>query len=215
MEFVLGPSSDIKLCCIADTTVKDKDGKVYTFEEESLENYWNSYGLRQIRKQMLNGEKIKACKHCYYQETIERTSYRQSFNQTWFKSEYGKNILDRVEKSKTNDFRVEEPPIYLDIRPGNLCNLKCRMCNPGNSSKIYQEQKQLLKDNPSEVIPLIDTRYLKKNYNWYKNEKIWENIHKWSSGVKQLYFTGGEPTLIKENWEIDRLCKEKRIFQKY
>ena len=214
MELNVGPTEHIKICCIADTAVEDEKGGAYTFVEDSLEDYWNSYGLRKIREKMLSGEKIKACKHCYYQESIGRTSYRQSFNKHWFESESGEDILNRVEKSRTNGFRVEKPPIYLDIRPGNLCNLKCRMCNPGSSSKIYKEQKQLLKEKPSEISPLIETGYFtrdeKKFHNWYKNKDMWENIYKWAPGTKQLYFTGGEPTLIKENWElIDYLIQKE------
>ena len=206
MELNIGPTEHIKICCIADKAVEDEKGRTYTFEEDSLEDYWNGYGLKKIREKMLSGEKIKACKTCYFQESIGRTSYRQSFNEQWFKSASGADILNRVEKSKVNGFRVERPPIYLDIRPGNLCNLKCRMCNPGSSSKIYKEQKQLLEEKPSEMSPLIETGYFsrdeKKFHNWYKNEKMWRNIYKWAPGTKQLYFTGGEPTLIKENWEL-------------
>ena len=205
IEFLMGPTSDIKLCCIAETPVQDENKKVYDFKKDSIEKYWNSYGLRQIRKKMLDGEKIKACTHCYYQESIGRTSYRQSFNKQWFESEHGEDILKRIEKSKKNNFRVEEVPLYLDIRPGNLCNLKCRMCNPGNSSKIYKEQKEMLtisKEFPS----LIDTGYFIKDektfHNWYKNKHLWNSIYKWAKHSKQLYFTGGEPTLIQENWEL-------------
>ena len=117
MEFILGPSPHIRLCCVAERAVENKDGEAYTTEKTSLEDYWNSYGLRQIRKKMLAGEKIKACEHCYYQETIGRTSYREHSNEHWFKK-HKEDILDRVEKSKTNGFKVEKPPIYLDIRPG-------------------------------------------------------------------------------------------------
>ena len=212
MEFILGPTEYIRLCCIAETAVENENGQAYTFWNTPPEKYWNSYGLRQIRKKMLSGEKIKACEHCYYQESVGRTSYRQSFNKQWFQSEKGKDILNRVEKSKTNDFQVEEQPLYLDIRPGNLCNLKCRMCNPGNSSKVYQEQKNFLKDHSSEISSLVDTVYFKRDekhfHNWHKNEKIWESLYKWAPEIKQLYFTGGEPTLIKENWMlIDHLQK--------
>lgn len=162
---------------------------------------------------MLEGKKIKACSHCYYQENIGRTSYRESFNKTWLRSGFGKDILERVQQSRTNGYRVEKQPLYLDIRPGNLCNLKCRMCNPGNSSKIYREQKELLKNRPSEFTPLIDTGYFKRDekkfHSWYQKEEIWSSIYKWAPGVKQLYFTGGEPTLIKENWKLmDYVIKE-------
>ena len=213
MEFILGPNSHIKLCCIAERAVENETGEAYMFGKDSLESYWNSYGLRKIRKKMLSGEKIKDCRHCYYQESIGRTSYRQSFNKHWFKSEHGKNILDRVEKSRTNGYKVEEQPLYLDIRPGNLCNLKCRMCNPGSSSKIYQEQKEMLKASPSEFGSLIDTSYFQKDgekfYNWHKNKEIWKSIYRWAPGTKQLYFTGGEPTLIKENWQLIDYLKQK------
>ena len=207
MEFIVGPTSHIKICCIAEKAVEDENNRPYNLEEISIEKYWNSYGLRKIRKKMLAGEKIKACGHCYYQESIGRTSYRQSFNNQWFESEYGKEILNRVEVSKKNGFRVEKSPLYMDIRPGNLCNLKCRMCNPGNSSKIYQEQKNLLNSDFSKQIEeVIDTNYFKRDekkfHNWYKKKEIWDTTYKWAEGVKQLYFTGGEPTLIKENWEL-------------
>lgn len=213
MEFLLGPTSYFRLCCIAETVVEDKDGRAYNSKEDLLDDYWNSYGLRQVRKKMLAGKRIKACNHCYYQESIGQTSYRQTFNRQWLYSESGKDILDRVKQSRTNGFRVEKPPLYLDIRPGNLCNLKCRMCNPGNSSKIYQEQKQLLKNHPSEMASLINIEYFdqdeKKFHNWYKNPKIWENIYKWIPNIKRLYFTGGEPTLIKENWKMITYLKQK------
>ena len=215
MEFIVGPTSHIKMCCIADKAVEDKNNRVYNFEEDSIEEYWNGYGLRQIRKRMLSGKKIKACSHCYYQESIGRISYRQSFNKQWLvDSEHRKEILKNIEESKRNGYKVEQAPLYLDIRPGNLCNLKCRMCNPGNSSKVYKEQKELLNSELSkEVAPLIDTNYFNKPektfYNWRKKKEIWDTIYKWSEGVKQLYFTGGEPTLIKENWQLIDYLIEK------
>ena len=213
MEFIVGPTSHIKICCIAETAVEDENNRVYNFEEDSIEEYWNSYGLRQIRKKMLAGEKVKACGHCYYQESIGRTSYRQSFNKEWFESKHGKDILSRIKKSQKNGFRVEESPLYLDVRPGNLCNLKCRMCNPGNSSKIYQEQKEMLKSDTKEFTPLVETGYFsedeKQFYNWYKNKKIWNSIYKWAPKSDKFYFTGGEPTLIKENWDLINYLKQK------
>ena len=164
---------------------------------------------------MLAGEKIKACEHCYYQESIGRSSYRQSFNKQWLSSDLGKNILNRVEKSRTNGFKVEEAPLYLDIRPGNLCNLKCRMCSPGNSSKIYKEQKEIIKNNSAELSSLVDTSYFNKSekefHNWHKNPVLWNNIYQWSEKSKQLYFTGGEPTLIKQNWDLIQHLTQKGL----
>lgn len=214
IEFILGPTEHIKLCCIASKPLEDQKGKAYVYGDSSLEDYWNSYGLRKVRKKMLSGEKLQECDHCYYQESIGRQSYRQIFNKEWLiKSEYKKHILQRIEKSKKNGFTVKEAPLYLDIRPGNLCNLKCRMCNPGNSSKIYKEQKDMLKTNSLELTPLIDTTYFNQNekdfHNWYKKPELWDSIYKWAKESKKLYFTGGEPTLIKENWNLINYLTQK------
>ena len=211
MELIVGPTERMKICCVAKSAVLDSKKTAYTTSKDRLKDYWNSEGLREVRKKMLNGEKISACRHCYYQESIGRTSYRESFNTEWLSS-CEEEVLKRVNKSRSNGYRVEEPPLYLDIRPGNLCNLSCRMCNPGNSSKIYKEQKDLLKKEKL-FQPLINDDYFKKDekhfHNWYKNEKIWEDIYEWTPSIKQLYFTGGEPTLIKENWNlIDYLIKK-------
>ena len=210
MQFMIGPVSSVQLCCIAEPVAEK--GPVETLGKGSLEDLWNSQNLRTARKKMLAGHKLKACKNCYYQESIGRSSYRQQFNKQWLSSSHGENILKRVEASRSNGYKVEEPPLYLDIRPGNLCNLKCRMCNPANSSKIYQEQKELLSSPNSELAGLVETGYFKKDewfYKWHKNKKIWRDIYKWAKGLRQIYFTGGEPTLIKENWElIDYLCEK-------
>ena len=99
---------------------------------------------------------------------------------------------------------VEEPPLYLDIRLRNLCNLKCRMCYLASNSKVEQEQKELILKNE------MDKRF----FNWgrnkeIRNREIWKTIYKWIPGIRRLYFSGGEPTLIKENWNLINYLKEK------
>ena len=213
MEFIVGPTRHIKLCCIAEEGMRDESGKIYNTEQFPIDEIWNGSSMREVRKKMLSGEKIRACSHCYYQESLGRTSYRQSFNREWLSGSLREDIIKRVEDSQTNGGRVNAPPLYLDIRPGNLCNLQCRMCNPGNSSKIYQEHKELLEEKKEEFSPLIETAYFNKDkkafHNWHENPKIWDVVYSWLPGVKKLYFTGGEPTLIKRNWEILSYVKEK------
>ena len=214
MEFIVGPTAHMKLCCIAQGALKTESGESYTTENSSMEDVWNSYGMREVRKKMLSGKKIKDCAHCYYQESLGRTSYRQTFNREWLMGPFGEEIVRRIEISRATDGRVDSPPLYLDIRPGNLCNLKCRMCNPGNSSKIYQEQKELLDEKREKVSSLIETAYFntdkKSFHNWHEDPKLWKEIYSWLPGVKKLYFTGGEPTLIQRNWDLLDYVKRKK-----
>ena len=212
MEFIIGPGKDTKICCISSGSLESKSQKPYLMNQVTLAEIWNGEGMKDIRRKMIAGEKIETCGHCYYQEDIGLTSYRQSFNENWLNSVYGKEITRRVEKSKKNDFVVDSPPLYLDIRPGNKCNLQCRMCNPVNSSKIYQEQKELLQEK-KEFGPLIESSIFNENeekfHSWHQSPKIWETVYQWLPSIRKLYFTGGEPTLIKKNWELISYLQEK------
>ena len=213
IECSFGPSSIMRLCCYDGTYVKNKDGGMYDLNTCSPNDYWNGYGLRLIREKMLSGEKIKNCEACYYNESIGRKSLRQYENSYWLEnSPHKKDVLERIEESRSNGYKVKKKPLYLDIRFGNLCNLKCRMCHPGSSSKLLSEQKELLQANPKEVSPLVDTFYLKSNqnfYSWYKDKEILKSIYQWLPSVREIYFTGGEPTLIKKNWELINFLRDK------
>ena len=211
MEMTVTSYSFFSLCCVAQP-IKDEKGRNYNILEDQLEDYWNSYSLKKIRRKMLHGEKVEACRRCYFDESINRFSRRQVFNHEWLETQkygqYKKEILDRVEKSKTNGYRVDKHPLRLDIRPGNFCNLKCRTCSPMSSSKIAQEQKEMSNK-------VTDTHYLRikkqneRSFEWHKNKKVWDMIYKWIPEIKSLHFTGGEPTLIKENWDLVDYLKRK------
>ena len=116
MECIPGPTAEVKLCCIADSSLKTKTGKPYRLNTVSLDKVWNGYGIRQVRKKMLVGKKVKACSHCYYQKSIGQTSYRESCNKEWLNSPSGQEIIRRVEYSQKNDGRVDIPPLYFDFR---------------------------------------------------------------------------------------------------
>ena len=216
MEFMVGPGDYFRICCVAKGSIKTESGEDYKVVRNSLNEVWNSYGLREVRRKMLAGEKVSACSHCYYQESVGRLSYRESANAEWLSGGWRREILRRIKTSRSNGCRVDRPPLYMDIRPGNLCNLKCRMCNPGNSSKIQQEYKELLRDRKEEISPLIGNGYFnrKKTEGWWENPALWKDIHSWMPEVKQLYFTGGEPTLIEQNRELLDYVKKEGLSKK-
>ncbi|MCY4523326.1 MAG: twitch domain-containing radical SAM protein, partial [Halobacteriovoraceae bacterium] len=202
-EFKVGPDKNTMLCCHASKPLLSKSNRPYSIDKFSLDEIWNSEGMRNIRKKMLLGEKIDACSYCYYQSHIGGISKRESFNNIWLNSSFETEIIRRILKSKNNNYLVNSPPLYLDISPGNLCNLKCRMCNPTSSSFLYQEQKELLSEKKLDSIGENELLNQERAiYNWHHSSKIWDVIYKWSPKVKALHFKGGEPTLIKKNWEL-------------
>lgn len=84
---------------------------------------------------------------------------------------------------KAADSLINKDPelSYLDVRLSNKCNLGCRMCNEFFSSVIAEEQG------------------IKKTYEW-ANSAL-EQIKKIKT-LSKIYFTGGEPLLVKENYKL-------------
>ena len=59
----------MRLCC---TTIQDlptdDNYTVFDARKHFIEDYWNSNRMREIRRKMIAGEKIRDCERCYKQE---------------------------------------------------------------------------------------------------------------------------------------------------
>jgi organic radical activating enzyme len=79
---------------------------------------------------------------------------------------------------------------HWDIRPGSLCNLKCAMCTPWNSSKWY-EDIDIFKKYNGEVLN-EDNRKARDEIDW---DWIYENC---IDKAISIYIAGGEPFYMKD-----------------
>jgi len=118
------------------------------------------------------------CHRCHTAESQQIPSYREHFN-----------------KSKT----VKPGIQFVDIRNSNLCNAKCRMCGPHNSSQWAHElghDKSVTKTN---ILP-------------YKSLIV-------SDSLQSIYYTGGEPFINAEHWvlleELVATGRSKNISLRY
>ena len=90
---------------------------------------------------------------------------------------------------------VMPEPYWADIRPSNLCNLKCRMCYPDNSTEVAREYKDLgltvdkaLTQRKHYELPVFDS-------------------------VVNLKLLGGEPTLQTEiEAQLKQLVKQEHSY---
>jgi len=192
------------------TFVPKEDGKPMMLDKETFKDAWNSGYMRDIRKKMINGEAVKGCETCYEQEKVGKKSYRQGHNEEWSRK-VGKKVLEeRVEKSIGSDFQVDEPPMYLDLRLGNLCNLKCRMCNPYNSVQIQKEWEKLDAKSNNQYSKFWNKYGLEFGgcTPWYESENFWKGVEENIPYLEKVYMTGGEPTLIEGNYHFLNRCRE-------
>lgn len=211
------PTGTVSWCCVARDNFKNDDGSMFDLNRgDRIETVWNNDHMRKIRKQMIEGETVKGCEHCYDLEKMGFPSYRTNYIRDWFEySGHGPEIVERIERSKSNDYRVEEAPMYLDFRLGNLCNLKCRMCQPQNSSQIQKEYKRIEENDP------MAGQFIKDHFTWGQfadhitpwqdDPEFLRQVEEWLPGVNKLYFTGGEPTLIERTYWILEKCVELGI----
>ncbi len=193
--------------CCAGEGVKNEKGGYYDLNEISLEDYWNSYGMRKIRKQMISGEKPEACKRCYLEEAIGKFSHRMLYKAKFRK--FFHKIEHDIKTYKKNAYKSHFSIQYLELQLSNLCNLKCRMCWSGNSSKIEEEYKELLKKNPNNKFTIVNFLDRAKKPTWHETNEAWETIYKCASKLRELSLTGGEPLLMKQNWELLDYLKAK------
>ena len=215
---MINTDTTIRYCCMVKGTLnklKKPDGNTfYTCKDDFIHDSWNSQDMRDIRKAMISGDKIEGCNVCYMQEENGRTSNRQHSVNEW-KWRLGETELNaRVQQAIDNDGIVYDEPVYLDLRLGNLCNLKCRMCNPWNSSQIFKEHLEIV-ENDKEYEKVWNKTFgilpanIMDEQQWFDHDILWDQVISLIPKLKKVYMTGGEPTLIKNNFKFMKSCIEQ------
>jgi organic radical activating enzyme len=213
ISIMLNTDTFIRFCCIAsgpEAILRDKDGKKLSVGTSSIEEAWNSPTMQQVRKDMMEGTPVSACSHCYKQESIDKKSFRQMMTDEW-KNRLGSSFHNYVKEAIDNEWKISLPPVYLDLRLGNLCNLKCRMCNPFNSSQIAKEHFELYEEDTGYKSVWADQfgqnpTHLKEESVVFDSNFLWNDIIGIIPSLKKVYMTGGEPTLIKNNFRFMEEC---------
>ena len=186
MHLATTATGNLRVCCNStpgDNLILKPDGTPYKLYRDNMQQAWNSETYATIRKQLLNNERPDMCTRCFREEDAGIRSARQAWNEKWTE-----------DKPYTLDAPFEIK--YVDLRLGNLCNLKCRMCNPYSSNMWVKEWA-------SVDTALSESEYKRlSRMDWPEQEKTWENLFDIAHTVEEIYLTGGEPTVIKEQQRL-------------
>ena len=147
-------------CCIGDRNNIGPEYKDFTS--------FNSDYLKNIRRQLLYSQKPKACSVCWKNEEDGKDSKRIKVNKQFDEWEYIAN----------GQGYMYTTPQYYDLRPGNVCNLKCVMCNPRVSSKWIEDNELAIE--PYEKTVKFSTQQI-------------DDILFNAKSIKRLQLAGGEP----------------------
>ena len=212
-------NGSIKLCCVAeDPTQPNKygeqrlEGQSMSVQKSSLSEAWNSEYMESVRERMILGKQVKDCSQCYRREKQGQYSFRQRANDDWqqhvqqvtqyydlYKQDYAE--ADQIlQKRMSVTKHYVELPVYLDIRFGNLCNLKCRMCTGLYSKKLGEELNEISQQDEAFRQIAGDTAKV-HDFDWY-DDNFWNDLEKYLPRINLLYLTGGEPTLVEGNYNF-------------
>ena len=203
------PNGDMRICCVANASgadsgeydvglVKKENGQPANFAHDLPTEAFNNDYMKSVRKTMLEGAVPASCTKCFKEEQEGIASKRIWETGTWHLQEEIdiKELIAETSEDGTVPYKLQ----YLDLRLGNTCNLKCIMCSPHDSSQWVIDHKKVY---PIFQSPLIKKQmgWDKKLHNnfWHENPEFWEEVFDQIPNIKQLYFAGGEPLMIREH----------------
>ena len=217
IHFATRPNGDMRLCCSANASgagenhtvglVKNEKGQPANFGRETPMSAWNNEYMKDVRLTMLEGKIPASCSKCIAEESRGVASKRIWETGSWM--EDGIDVEELIKQTE-EDGTVPEKLVYLDLRLGHTCNLKCVMCSPHDSSQWVGEHKK--------IYPLFQAKELKEqmswdrkefNNKWHENPDFWKEMYAQIPNLKQVYFAGGEPLMIREHkWFLEEIIRQ-------
>lgn len=191
------PIGTARPCCLIEDrdAISDPNGNHMTLDKNEIIDIFNSQYMKDLRKQFRDGERPSICSKCWAEEDSGRQSKRQN-SLYKFKSE-----IDNIDFSKDEVDKI----LFLDLKLGNICNLKCRICGSWSSSKWAGEEIDYLKleGHSKEVIKKHTAYEMLKKGQWPRKSKLfWDCFDGIIDDVKYFEFTGGESFLIEEHFDL-------------
>jgi len=209
-------NGDLRICCNTNSyspqrgIMRKEDGTIYNAGRDDWNEARNAPILKEVRASMLKGEWHAECERCRQEEVNGIRSRREYEHDDWAKW-FGNYIdYDKAASITAEDgtMEVDKQDInFVDIRYGNFCNLKCRMCGPTDSHQWYDDFVQLYDQtgykDTHERIQLVKNakgRWHTDQYDWFQNNNMyWHNFEKYAVNAHKLYIVGGEPLIIDEH----------------
>jgi MoaA/NifB/PqqE/SkfB family radical SAM enzyme len=167
----------------------DESGRALNAQTHSIRDIWASGAFKDVRRRMAEGEKIPNCSNCWSRERFRAgESLRHHMNARW---------IDRPGLRATIDAAMSwdapTDPQYLDLRLGNICNLKCTICKPLYSSQIERDPVHTAWLGLNGHFNRLDGRF--RDEEWSSAPAVVDEVMDLSGSVTQIYLAGGEPTI--------------------
>jgi len=191
------PIGTVRPCCLATDEILDNEGNKFKLNQAGFQEIQNSRHMRSLREQFLAGEQPQTCRRCWNEERAGRTSKRM-------------HTLDRLKHMGiSDDWTADAKPLmFLDLKLGNICNLKCRICGSWSSSQFATEELNFIIDK-EEKKTSFHYQMLRDGAWPRESEQFWAQLDSAMGEVRYIEFTGGEPFMIREHFDLLKKLVEK------
>jgi MoaA/NifB/PqqE/SkfB family radical SAM enzyme len=164
----------IRPCCIQTDII----GHI---QKDQLIDVFHSDVMSKLRTNLLNGVQVSGCSKCWATEKNGQVSDRQrhlTLNAKEFYTEW-----------------IDNPKIRsLDVKPGNVCNFKCRICGP-TASSLHANESLTHTVEPDKVIEIKNNISTGK---WADTDLFSSQLEVLLPQLTNLDLYGGEPFLLKQ-----------------
>ena len=192
------PIGTARPCCMAHEEITDSQGQKYDLNQHTLQEIYSSDYMQNLRRQFRGGERPTTCDRCWEEESAGRTSKRMH-TQVRLKELYPQVDFDNDQPNQL---------WFIDLKLGNICNLKCRICGSWSSSKWAEEELAYMPPDFKRK-EHIAYKWLRQGA-WPRQSTVfWENLRKLLPNIKYFEFTGGEPWMIQEHFDLLQYAVEQ------
>ena len=184
------PIGTVRPCCLADEEITSNQGDKFDLATANLGEVQDSKYMRDLRQEFLDNKKPRTCRKCWNEERSGRTSKRM-------------HTLDRLKHMLTDsEWTADAKPLmFLDLKLGNICNLKCRICGSWSSSQFAAEELNFISGDETKKSS-FHYQMLKKGAWPRENQQFWNQIDNIVDQIRYIEFTGGEPFMINEHFNM-------------
>jgi sulfatase maturation enzyme AslB (radical SAM superfamily) len=182
------------------TGIKKDNGTFYNVTTDSVEEAWKSEWMEDLRKDLLNGNQHSNCQRCWDAEAAGLKSRRQKSNSL-------------ISKDISTFNSTVDLPFDLDIKTGNLCNLKCITCNQLASSQHSKEVEQWKSEKveiPSWLIKIEEWSAGRLTLESVDN--VADNLSPALKKSNSIILQGGEPLINPMAIDVIDRCIEHENF---
>jgi MoaA/NifB/PqqE/SkfB family radical SAM enzyme len=193
----------IRPCCMG-SQLTDENGERINIAGSTISEIFQHPARQKMVEAFDRNEQFSNCSECWKDRSEHSarvkfsTNIQGALDYTWEKMKGG---------------NPEQKLTWLEIKPGNRCNLKCRICGVHNSSSWTKDSYQLdvqLKKVDYEFKKSPEYLYNEK-CKWIDEVDVWcdtENLEK----LELIHIMGGEPFMVPEHFEFyKRIIADEKI----